>query len=62
MMLRPSAIHCGDDYYADDRVSCEVVCAVDDLVIDTGLLDQHGDPIRRRIGREPVGFRLRGVP
>jgi len=45
----------GDEWWPG-RESVEVIMPEDDAAVDTGLLDQFGQPIKRHPVRRPIGF------
>jgi hypothetical protein len=51
----PRLLDWGDDWWPS-RETVDVIVADEAGAVDTGLLDQFGQPIRRRPVRRPVGF------
>ena len=56
-MIHPSRqIDLGDDWWPS-RETIDVIVPEEPEPVDTGLLDQFGEPIKRRPVRHPIGFR-----
>ena len=55
MISSPRQIDLGDEWWPGRR-SVEVIVPEEHAAVDTGLLDQFGQPIMRHPVRRPVGF------
>lgn len=54
-VTRPRAVEAGDEYWTEERRTCDVFVP-DGKPVDTGLLNADGTSIYRLEVRAPIGF------